>query len=279
MADFGRQLSRGPLGAAPPVRRSWLALASLALALLAATAVAIKLLPIRYVRIVGELRQVEPQALQAALEPLLEGSYLLVDLNAVEAAALSLPWVGNVSVKRQWPDTLVVKLAEQRPYARCADGGFVSEKGVRFYINAAAPGAAQAEASDEAAHLPLINGPDGYEKSMLAMLKTMNAKLVPLGRRIAVLHLSNRRAWTVKLEDGLVVAMGRQDALAAFERFLTLAALLGAERLQAVQRVDLRYPNGFAVSMKPKAELKLGDLDGDANGQRQGLEVMKKIKA
>lgn len=223
-------------------KRNGFLLTVLVLVLLAAAGVTVKRMPVRYVRVEGALRQVEPQALQAVLEPLLEGSYLLVDLNALETAVRDLPWVGEVSVKRYWPDTLVVKIQEQTPYARCGDGSFVSEKGVRF----------RAGTTVETANLPAIIGPVDYEKPMLAMLKTMNAKLTPLGRRIAVLHLSNRHAWTVKLEDGLVVVMGRQDALAAFERFLTLAGLLGEERLQAVQRVDLRYPNGFAVGMKPK---------------------------
>ncbi|BBL72237.1 hypothetical protein MoryE10_28430 [Methylogaea oryzae] len=230
---------------------------------------AVKLLPVRYVRIEGELRKVEPAALQAALEPLLEAGYLRVDINAVDAAVRNLPWVGDVTVTRLWPETLVVRISEMTPYARCEDGSLISEKGVRF----------RAAETEETARLPLIHGPEGHEKPMLAMLKTMNAKLAPLGRRIAVLHLSNRHAWTVKLEDGLVVAMGRQDALAAFDRFLTLATLLGAERLQAVQRVDLRYPNGCAVSMKPKAELKLGGLDAGANESWQGVDPMKKSKA
>ncbi|TAN53834.1 MAG: FtsQ-type POTRA domain-containing protein [Methylococcaceae bacterium] len=224
-------------------KRGGFMLTLLALLLLAAAGIAIKFMPVRHVRVEGALRQVEPPALQAVLEPLLQGSYLLVDLKAMEAAVLGLPWVGEASVKRYWPDTLVVKIQEQTPYARSGDGSFVSEKGVRF----------RAGITAETANLPAIIGPVDYEKPMLAMLKTMNARLGPLGRRIAVLHLSNRHAWTVKLEDGLVVVMGRQDALAAFERFLTLAGLLGAERLQAVQRVDLRYPNGFAVSMKAKA--------------------------
>lgn len=239
-------------------------LAAVLLALLGVAAM--KLLPVRYVRVEGELRKVEPAVLQAALEPLLGEGYLRVDLNAVEAAVHGLPWVGDVAVTRLWPETLVVRIAELMPYARCDDGSLVSEKGVRF----------RAAETEETARLPLIHGPDGHEKPMLAMLKTMNAKLAPLGRRIAVLHLSNRHAWTVKLEDGLVVAMGRQDALAAFDRFLTLAALLGAERLQAVQRVDLRYPNGCAVSMKPKAELKLG---AEANESWKGVDPMNKTKA
>lgn len=230
---------------------------------------AVKLLPVRYVRVEGELHKVDPVALQAALEPLVEGGYLLADIDAVETAAHALPWVGEVTVKRLWPETLLVKISELAPYARCEDGSFISEKGVRF----------RAAMTEEAAKLPLIHGPEGYEKQMLAMLKTMNAKLARLGLHVAALQLSNRHAWTVKLEDGLVVAMGRQDALAAFDRFLSMATLLGAERLQAVQRVDLRYPNGCAVSMKPNAELKLGELGIEAGRWWRGLDVMNKKKA
>lgn len=244
-------------------RATWRIVLLLSTALLLLGVAAIKFWPVRYVRIEGALRQVDPAALQDLLEPLVAGAYLRVDLNKVEATVRSLPWVGDASVKRIWPETLAVRLEELTAYARCGDGSFISEKGIRF----------RGEATTETAKLPLINGPDGYEKPMLAMLKTMNAKLASLGRRIAVLHLSNRHAWTVKLDDGLVVTMGRQDALAAFDRFLTLAGLLGAERLQAVQRVDLRYPNGCAVSLKPKAELKLGGLDNKVKWQWQRFKL------
>lgn len=274
MADSGKQYSHSSLAFDSPISagQNWRKLIKLSVVLLLLGFVVIKLLPVRYVRIEGELRQVDPVALQAVLEPLLESGYLRVDLNAVEAAAHAQPWVGEVTVKRLWPETLVIRVEELTAYARMEDGSFVSEKGVRFFAGQAISTALRttapchpAEQGDcsvgltaETAKLPLLRGPDGYEKPMLAMLKTMNAKLLPLGRHIVELQLSTRRAWTIKLEDGLVVTMGRQDVLTAFERFLTLAGLLGVERLQVVQRVDFRYPNGCAVSMKPKTELKLG---------------------
>lgn len=269
MADSARQLQRG-LIEAPPARRAgafWIKAVLLLGLLSAAGLAAVKYWPVRYVRIEGVMRQIDPAALQAALEPVVEGAYLRVDLNKVEAAVRTVPWVGEVSVTRLWPETLVVRLEELSAYARCNDGSFISEKGVRFH----------GDASVNAANLPLIHGPEGYEKPMLAMLKTMNAKLAPLGRRIAVLHLSNRRAWTLRLDDGLVVAMGRQDPLAAFDRFQTMAVLMGPERLQAVQRVDLRYPNGCAVSMKPKAESAPGAMEGGE--KKTSWDAMNKTKA
>lgn len=248
----------------PLRRRVALYLAGLGLAtVVLAGYAAVHWLPVRHVRLEGTFRHVDTVALQIAVEPLVAKGYLAVDLNAIEMAVRSLPWVGEVMVVRQWPDTLAVRVEEQSPYARWRDGGFVNGEGSRFTV----------PETPELVALPVIAGPEGQEKALLAMLRTLNGKLAGLGRRVDVLELSIRRAWNVRLDDGLQVAMGRQDALATFDRFLMLAGLLGAERLQAVQRVDMRYPNGFAVSMKPDSGMKWGEPPPGPQGGEKELRT------
>lgn len=214
-----------------------------------------RLMPVRYVRLEGTVQNVDPTELARVLAPLLEPAYPWVDLDALERAAGSCRWVGDADVSRAWPDTLVVRIEELKPFARRGDGGFLSEQGVRF----------QGAGDAAFAHLPLVSGPEGLERQMLTLLKAMNQRLAAQGKRVVELYLSERRAWSFRLDDGLIVHLGRQDPARAFTRFLRVTQLLGPERMQAIQRVDLRYPNGFAVGMKPDGELKLGKMTPDTN--------------
>jgi cell division protein FtsQ len=214
-----------------------------------------RLMPVRYVRLEGAVQNVDPAELERVLTPLLTSAYPWVDLNALESAARTQPWVGEAGVVRVWPDTLVVRLRELKPFARWEGGSFLSEEGVRF----------RAKEDLAFAHLPLLSGPEGKERLMLTLLKSMNLRLAEQGKRVAALHLNKRRALSFRLDDGLVVRLGRQDPVRAFTRFLRVTRLLGPERMQAIQRVDLRYPNGFAVGMKPDGELKLGKMAPETN--------------
>lgn len=209
-----------------------------------------RLMPVRYVRLEGAVQNVDLAEMEKVLTPLLEPAYPWVNLGALESAVKTRRWVGGARVSRAWPDTLVVRIEELKPFVRWGGGGFLSEQGVRF------------QGAEDAAfvHLPQVTGPEGLERRMLTLLKAMNLRLAEQGKRVAALHLNERRAWSFRLDDGLIVHLGRQDPLRAFTRFLRVTQLLGAERMQAIQRVDLRYPNGFAVGTKPDSELKLGKM-------------------
>jgi cell division protein FtsQ len=65
------------------------------------------------------------------------------------------------------------------------------------------------------------------------------------------LVLSNRYAWTVKLDNGMTVELGRDQGDAVLkERIARLVAVYPQllERLQGkIESVDLRYPNGMAL--------------------------------
>jgi cell division protein FtsQ len=104
------------------------------------------------------------------------------------------------------------------------------------------------------AHLPVIYGPPGMEAYLLEMLKTLNDRLESKGVGVAALDMSKRRAWIVRLNNGLDLHFGRQDPIKVLERFLALAPKLGEEGFARLKRVDLRYPNGFAVVWKSEAE-------------------------
>ena len=205
------------------------------------------LTPIRRVTVEGELRYVARERLQAEVAARLDGGFFGVDLDAVRRAAEDLPWVEHVTVRRQWPDRLVVDVRERRAAARWAGGGLVDTGGVLFHPPH------DAGMTD----LPLLRGPAGSAGELLAFLRRLNDWLVPLGRSVAELGAERRGAFTVRLSGGTELVLGRlpeAEIKARLTRALPVLLAEARRRHQTVRRVDMRYPNGFAVTWEAPVE-------------------------
>jgi cell division protein FtsQ len=156
----------------------------------------------------------------------------------------------------------MVSLVEQVPLARWNDDALVNADGEVFV--AAASGA-----------LPRLSGPQDSSAEVVAAFRRYQAALKPLGMTVAELRLSPRRAWWMRLDNGMQLALGRLETDARLARFVTLyprvlsvqattapalpadvpvSAMVAAVTLKPAApiipvTVDLRYPDGFAVRM------------------------------
>ncbi|OZA12793.1 MAG: cell division protein FtsQ, partial [Hydrogenophilales bacterium 17-62-8] len=89
------------------------------------------------------------------------------------------------------------------------------------------------------------------------------AALTPLGMTIDELRLSPRRAWRLRLDSGMQIALGREQTNVRLARFVAFYPRVFAAPTVANTAdvpvatappahpvtVDLRYPDGFAVQM------------------------------
>jgi cell division protein FtsQ len=173
------------------------------------------------------------------------GTFFTVDLDHVRGSLEKLPWVREARVERRWPDTLVVSLTEHVPLARWNDDALINQKGEVFV-------AAVAD------RLPRLFGPEADSAEVVAAYRRHQAALAPLGLTISELHLTPRRAWRIRLDNGTLLALGREKTEARLARFIALyPRLFGAQpdKQQAPAApampvmVDLRYPDGFALRM------------------------------
>ena len=99
--------------------------------------------------------------------------------------------------------------------------------------------------------MPLLQGPSGMAPEMLAHYQQAQDILKPLGRVPRALHVSPRLAVQLRLDDGMLIELGRQQSKAPLrerlERFVEYyPSVLSAAR-QRPSVVDMRYPNGFAL--------------------------------
>jgi len=192
-----------------------------------------------------QLRRVNPLTIRASAVPRIKGNFFTADLDAVRAAFESVPWVRKAMVRREWPNKLIVSIEEHRALGTWGDDGrLLSVKGDVFTANLA-------EAEDDGDLLE-FDGPDGSEKEVVARFDQFRDWLAPIKVAPESVALSNRYAWTVKLDNGITVELGRAESDATLkERIARLVAVYPQlmERLQGkkIENVDMRYPNGLAL--------------------------------
>ena len=186
----------------------------------------------------GEIEQVLPSALR--------GNFFSLDLEAVRVALEQLPWVRKVQVRRVWPATLEIAVEEHRPLARWGEGyaEMVNSHGEVF-------AALLPEA--EMAGLPLLAGPPGTAREVLARYAEFTAAFAAVKQRPVQLALSPRLAWRVKLDNGMRIEIGREHPKspvgARLQRFVDVYPSMVANLPVTPAVVDLRYPNGFAMKL------------------------------
>ena len=192
--------------------------------------------PIRHVEVKGDLRHVTYQQVSYIVTREFRGNFFTLDLARVTEAFQKLPWVRHASLRRQWPDRLEVTLEEHVALARWAAGGLVNTRGEVFQAASDAP-------------LPVFSGPPGTAQEMARQYEIFRSTLAPAGLKPVELSLNARRAWQITLDNGLTVALGREQVEARLARFVRYYAATVGRMPQPVAYVDLRYPNGFAVRL------------------------------
>lgn len=203
-------------------------------------------LPIRQVVVNGAQRP-ETRAALAQIVPKLKGSLFSMDLDNARQKFEGIPWVRKAQVSRVWPERLRIDLAEHVPVASWNGSATLNVQGEVFAV---APWPA----------LPDIHAPEGMELEVARHYEEYSRILARSGLRIGSLHVDARHAWRLELASAdlprpLGVDLGRERMAERLQRFVAYYPLVAAHS-GSVRRVDMRYPNGFAVEAAPTAESK-----------------------
>lgn len=251
-----------------PVRRPISELLSLPLKLLKVTAVfgvlAVIVLggqrlldsldqPITRVEVTGELKQIDEAGIANWVQGQITEGVLRTDLNNLQIQLQARPWVARAAVRRKWPGVLHVSLQEHVPVARWNEKALLTAQGLVFEPQ-------QLPMMDDA---PLLMGVDSSSREVLRQFARLQAELAELSFRVVSVEKSERGAWLLQLlsadalaaglsdQDALIeVALGKQELAAKLERFKNLYHSVLKEKINEIERVDLRYTNGIAVQWK-----------------------------
>jgi len=198
-----------------------------------------QLWPIKSVKIEGEFNYLNKENLRQKTLPVVNGGFVSVNLASVRETLINLPWVEDVSVRRQWPDQILVRVIEKQPVVYWGDNALLSTKGKLFV-----------PANKVSLNMPKLNGPEGQHTMLLKELSRMQAWLVDTGLYIGNMKLDARRSWTLKMTSGIELRLGRKQVHERLHRFVSvyLNNLEAEER--KIKHIDMRYTNGFAVAWK-----------------------------
>lgn len=190
------------------------------------------------------LKHVSHSTIRSTALPRIRGNFFTANLDAVRQAFESVPWVRKASVRRSWPNGLVVTVEEHLPLGTWGeDGRLLSVAGELFTANLA-------EAEEEG-DLPAFAGPPGSEKEVVSRYRDFQQWFRVVNLKPEAVSLSGRYAWSVKLDNGMAVELGREQSRetlkARVERLVMVYPLLVARLSDRIESVDMRYPNGLAL--------------------------------
>jgi cell division protein FtsQ len=189
------------------------------------------------VAIEGDLNFASDDDIKESVKRFVATSLVSIDMDVLKRELEDQPWISDVAIRREWPGRLIIHVNEEVAIARWGDDALVNQQGHIF----------KPDDISALMQLPLLSGPKGEAKEVMQQYLEFNQLLYPLGVRIRDLTMNARGAWTMTLTNGIVVRLGREQELARLRRLITFLQVMGAERLNGVTALDLRYRNGIAV--------------------------------
>lgn len=179
--------------------------------------------------------------LKQTVIPQLAGSYFSVRLGDVQKAFAQSPWVRHVDVRRVWPNRVWVVVEEHQASALLNNNLLINEQGEPFAVLL----------SERDLALPSFLGDPRDSALLLSRQRELDQWLAGLNVRTIGILLSDRRAWTATLSNGLVLELGRDELSPPIAQrvaqWVRHWPSLAQGRYRDARRVDLRYPNGFSV--------------------------------
>lgn len=197
-------------------------------------------MPLSRVVVDGGLEHLRRDQLEEVVTQAVSGNYFTVDIEAVRRAAGSLEWVEDASVKRVWPNALVIDVRERRAFARWGESALVNRAGEVF----------RPSSLDGVGELPLLEGPDERGSEVVGRFVQLESVFRNAGYgRLERLRLDARGGWSLWLEGGLNIVLGKEAVEPRLARVLGVLRTLGSDA-QRLETIDARYANGMAVRWK-----------------------------
>lgn len=203
--------------------------------------------PVTDVTVSGTLHHVSPKQLQALLGSSLAQGFFSVDVSRMRTILEALPWVERAQVRQSWPNRVEIGIHEHVPRARWGADELLSYSGERFRpIPASIPEG-----------LPLLSGPQDSEHRVMTQYQQFSDLLKIAGLVIRGVAVDSRGSWRVTLDNGLVMLLGRERMEKRLWRVARVYPVVVKPRVDDIERIDLRYSNGFAISWRDSSEVKL----------------------
>lgn len=204
--------------------------------------------PVTHVVISGDTMHQSEHGLRPYLSEPLKVDFWRLPLSSVAASIDEAPWVRQATVQRDYPAGLRVHIQEHQAaawWAEAMGNRLVNSYGEIF----------EAPVSDEdkaTQHWPVLNGPAERSAEILRAYVQLSQALANTDLQVQSLRLSAHGTWQAVLNADIQLALGRSAPETWHDKLAPMLSTLPALRSsydQALRSIDLRYPNGFAVSL------------------------------
>ncbi len=216
-------------------------------------------LGIAAVRITGQSETSEVDVLGRLAIPSY-ASMVLFDAESARRRVEDLPWVETATIRKLYPGTLDITIAERSPFAIWQRGGLMSliDEDGRVISE---------EVDPRYATLPLVigNGAAARAQEVVDLI----AGYPELQRRLRGATLVAERRWTLNLEGGIAVLLPEEQPAAALAEVMeadTDVALLA----RAIAAVDMRLPDRMVVRLTDAALEEVHRVQRARAGVRRG---------
>lgn len=196
--------------------------------------------PIGAINVSGQLQHLSRKKIQRLIGTHLQGGFFGANLTDIARALQSLPWVKGVSIRRIWPNRLDIYIVKQKPRARWDGTALLNAKGQVFHP----------PPNTWPTDLPNLYGPTGGAEMLWVRYERVQRLFALAGLNVMALHEDARHAYRLRLNNDIKVIIGRNWSLLRMKKMLVVYRRLLAPRATMIARIDLRYPNGFAVAWK-----------------------------
>jgi cell division protein FtsQ len=196
--------------------------------------------PIRYVRVTGTFQYLLKSDVKKVTGVAVQESFLTVDIVAIRKTVEGLPWVDSATVSRVWPDTVDIHVVEQSAVAYWGHDELLNNRGELFKP-------ATLAGMNE---LPILIGPIEAHHRVFDLLGQVQINVEETDLALTTLVVSPQYAVSAVFENGLKVQLGSEKPIERLNRFIGVYDRMKSNANGLIQRVDMRYHNGFSVAWK-----------------------------
>jgi len=201
-----------------------------------------QVLPIRTIQLLGKFDHLDQRAVQMDLQACIGQGFFSLDIQQLQQLLQDRAWAESVSIRRIWPDRIRVEIQERKPVARWDDNHLLSDS-ARVYL------------ADSSAftQLPLVHAENHQPAWVLNQFDRLQQRFAAVDERLVKLQVDSRGAFDIELINGLQIKLGRDDIEHKIDRLVAIYQQQIQPRRAQIERLDLRYSNGFAVAWKKEA--------------------------
>ena len=201
-----------------------------------------QLLPIRTIQLSGTFKNLDQTEVESTLQQYIGQGFFSLDIHHLQETLHAKSWTDSVSVRRIWPDKIRVVIREKKPIARWDDNHLLSDS-ARVY---------EAD-TGEFSHLPLVHAANHQPIPVLQQFYRLETQFNSVDERLVALRMDSRGALELELINGLQIKLGRDAIEYKMDRLISIYLQQIQPRREQIERLDLRYSNGFAVAWKKEA--------------------------